>query len=111
MADLLIQEFKRTDLAMVRAKTGQEGVDEFKKTLPDLILLDLVLPDMKGFDALRQIRRLPGGPEVKVIIFSNLSENVEREEARRLGAIGYMVKANTELKEVIEKIYEVLNIS
>jgi len=108
MVDLLAHEFQTTNYEFVVAKTGKEGVDKYKEVKPDLILLDILLPDFNGFEALRQIRREPGGPETKVIVLSNLGEAADLEEARRLGTQGYLIKANTSLPEIIEKVRAVL---
>lgn len=109
MSDLLGQALERSGFESVAAKTGSEGVKKFEEAKPDLILLDLILPDQNGFEALRQIRRLPQGPETKVLVLSNLAKESNGEEAKRLGAVDYMVKANFSLDEIISKIREVLN--
>ena len=104
MSDLLTQALTRAGFEVANAKTGSEGVSKFQEWHPDLILLDLILPDQNGFEVLRQIRRMPGGPEVKVIVLSNLSRETQGEEAHRLGALDYLVKSNFSLDEIVEKI-------
>ena len=108
MSELLTQTLAHADFDIANAKTGGEGVSKFKEWHPDLILLDLILPDQNGFEALRQIRRSPGGPETKVIVLSNLSRDTQGEEASRLGVVDYLVKANFSLDEIIAKIKSVL---
>ena len=109
MSDLLGQALDKAGFEVAAAKSGTEGVDKFKEAKPDIILLDLLLPDQNGFEALRQIRRLPHGPETKVLVLSNLAKESNGEEAKRLGAVDYMVKANFSLDEIISKIREVLD--
>ena len=109
MMDLLGKELMRAGFNTVFAQNGKEAVEKFEAAHPDIILLDLILPDQSGFDALRQIRRKPGGPETKVIVFSNIAETLHVEEAKRLGAVDYLIKANFTLAEVIEKIRKHLN--
>ena len=104
MVDLLGRELTRAGFSMVVAGNGKEAVEKFESVHPDLILLDLILPDENGFDALRQIRRKPGGPEAKVIVFSNIAEMLHVDEAKRLGAVDYLIKANYTLAEVVEKV-------
>ena len=111
MSDLLTTALVHADFAIANAKTGGEGVSKFQEWHPDLILLDLILPDQNGFEALRQIRRMPGGPEIKVMVLSNLSRETQGEEATRLGVLDYMVKSNFSLDEIIAKIRTVLGIS
>ena len=110
MSDLLTQTLARAGFDVANAKTGGEGVKLFQEWHPDIILLDLILPDQNGFEALRQIRRLPGGPEEKVIVLSNLSRETQGEEAGRLGVVDYLVKSNFSLEEIIARVKSVLNI-
>lgn len=103
MAELLVQELTGAGFKVLVAKNGKDGFSKFKEESPDLIVLDVLLPDQRGFEVLRQIRR-EGGADAKVIILSNLSEEHDKEEARRLGVVDYLVKANTSLPEIIDKI-------
>ena len=104
MADLLGREISGAGFELATAKTGKEAVDKFPTVKPDLILLDLLLPDLNGLEVLRQIRRLEGGPETKVVVLSNLSAERDVEDAKRLGVVSYLVKANTSLPEIVDKV-------
>jgi len=108
MGDLLMRALDRAGFEVIIAKTGGEGVKKFHETQPQVILLDLLLPDENGFEALRKIRRSEGGPAVKVIVLSNLSRESNLEEAQRLGALDYLVKVNFSLDEIIAKVRSVL---
>ena len=108
MIELLGGELKNTGIEATIAKTGLEAVKKFTEVKPDLILLDLMLPDQNGFEALRQIRRDPAGMAVKVIVLSNLSERSDMEEAKRLGVLEYLVKAHHSLPEIVERIQKAL---
>ena len=108
MSDLLTTALARVGFDVSNVKTGAEGVRLFGEWHPDLILLDLILPDQNGFDALRQIRRMPGGPEAPVIVLSNLTQDAQGEEATRLGASDYLVKSNFSLDEIVAKVKAVL---
>ena len=104
MADLLGREIFGAGFELATAKTGKEAVDKFPTVKPDLILLDLLLPDLNGLEVLRQIRRMEGGPETKVVVLSNLSSERDIEDAKRLGVTNYLVKANTSLPEIVDKL-------
>lgn len=108
MIDLLVNELVNAGFDTAVAKTGKEGVEKLIEKKPDLVVLDLLLPDQDGFETLRQIRRSPGGPAIKVIILSNIAEGQNIEEAKRLGAIDYLVKANLSLADILEKVKTVL---
>ncbi len=70
----------------------------------DMILLDLLLPEVDGFTILQKIREDQKLHEVPVIIFSNLSEEKDIEKATKLGVSEFMVKSNFTLDELAEKI-------
>lgn len=108
LTELLVAELKNAGLAVTLAKTGQEGVAQFQSGAPDLVVLDLMLPDMNGFEALREIRRLPEGREVKVVVLSNVAEGPQIEEAKRLGVAASLLKINFSVAEVVEKIRQIL---
>ena len=108
MSDLLTTALIHAGFDVANAKTGGEGIRKFEEWHPDLILLDLILPDQNGFEALRQIRRMSGGPEAKVIVLSNLARESNGEEAARLGTIDYLVKSNFALDEIVAKIKSAL---
>ena len=108
MVDLISQALKSDEYTLLLAKNGTEGIEKCQAEHPNLVLLDIILPDQNGFDVLRQIRQMEGGNEIQVIVFSNLSEQNQKDEATRLGAIDYMIKANTSLPEITEKVKSVL---
>lgn len=108
MVELLANELKNAGLETYSFQIGQAAIDKFTELQPDLILLDLLLPDKNGFEVLREIRRLPNGVDTKVIIISNMAEDADRDEARRLGVQEYLIKANYSLPEILVKIQAVL---
>lgn len=109
MVDLLTKELQQGGFDVVVAHTGTEGVQKFKEVKPDLVLLDLFLPDLNGFEVLRQIRQDEVGYTTKVVILSNASEEQNIKEAQRLGVVDYLVKANFSLPEIVEKIRGVVS--
>lgn len=75
----------------------------------DVILLDLVMPTMDGFELLDLIKKEKLSPEAKVIILSNLGQPADIEKARALGANGYVIKASATPSEVVDKVMIVLS--
>ncbi len=108
MVELLAKDLETAGFEVVVAKNGNEGVKKFEESAPDIVLLDLLLPDQNGFETLRQIRRHPGGPATKVMILSNIAEGPDMEEAKRLGVVEYLIKANFTMQEIVKKIKEAL---
>jgi len=74
----------------------------------DLILLDLLLPKVDGFEILKQLREKEETKNAPVIVFSNLSEEKDIKKAQALGISAYMIKSNFTLDELSEKIKEIL---
>ena len=108
MIELFAKAAAEAGFQVVNIKTGKEAVERIEEIDPDLTVLDVLLPDMNGFEILRRIRRTSGGPIRKVFIMSNVSEARDMDEARRLGALEYLIKTNITLPEVMEKIQKVL---
>lgn len=94
----------------LEAENGKEGVDVALAKHPDLILLDLIMPEMDGMTALKKIRQDPWGAKVPVIILTNLSATTEPlvEGVVRDKPLFYLVKSDWKLHDVVEKIQEVL---
>ena len=86
------------------ALDGEQGWQFIQKRTPDLVLLDMIMPGMNGFDLLKKIRAEERFKDVIVIIFSNLGQEQEIADARELGAVDFLFKADFTLREVLEKI-------
>ena len=86
------------------ASNSKQAFDNLNKQIPDLILLDLLLPDVDGFEILKEIREDAKWKTVPIIVFSNLSEEGDITKAKALGVTEFMVKANFTLDELAEKI-------
>ena len=91
------------------AAKGGEVVKKLKGQKYDLVLLDLVLPELTGFEILQKIRREEGLSGTKVLVLSNLGEKENVSKASRLGAVDYLVKAHYTPSEVIEEVKKILN--
>ncbi len=88
------------------ATNGEEGLSMAQQEVPSLILLDMILPRMSGFDFLKMIKKEKELESVPVIVLSNLGQDADVELAKELGAVDYLVKANHSFRSVIEKIDE-----
>jgi len=95
---------------ILAASNGEEGLQIMKKTVPDLLLLDLLLPSIDGFEVLAKMRADPNLNKVRVMVFSNLSEEKDIKRAKDLGVVDYLVKANFTLDELAERIKELLTL-
>ena len=87
---------------------GLQALKSLESEIPDLMLLDIIMSGMDGFEVLKKIKADPRYDKMAVIIFSNLGQEHEVEEGKRLGADEFLVKANFTLKEVVDKINNLL---
>jgi DNA-binding response OmpR family regulator len=104
LANVLSLELKNDGFEVQHAENGKDAISLAKKTQFDLILLDVVMPVMDGFETLEAM--LEEGIHVPTIILSNISQEEEKAKAKKLGAIGYIVKSDTSLAEIIDQVRE-----
>jgi CheY-like chemotaxis protein len=98
----------RHGFTVLTASDGEEALKLAESNEPDLILLDVVMPKMNGFDVLRVLKREPATSAIPVIVLSNLEQQNDIATARELGAAGFWVKANVGLEELVERIQSAL---
>ena len=98
-------------IRVVPAHTGEEGILKAKLERPDLVLLDLMLPDIRGSEVILHIKELPGLENVPIFILSNFGDHEEVELCMKNGARAYLVKSNTLPSEVVEIVMRELGIS
>ena len=108
MTTLLSREFAREGFDVTLAANGEDAPHLFRESNPDVMIIDILLPKKNGIEALRDIRALPDGANVPAVILSNLEEVSYMKEAETLGVKAYLIKANTQLPEIVAKVKEVL---
>lgn len=91
------------------AGNGEEGLEQIKQKKPDLVLLDLILPQKDGYQVLEEIRQDKDIKDIKVFILSNLGQNGEVEKGKQKGADDYFIKANLTPARLVEKVRERVN--
>src|SRR3989344_3444321 len=104
LGDVLIQKIKKEGFDAVLARDGKEGFEKIKSWKPDLILLDIVLPSMNGYEILEAKFKDPDIAPIPVIIISNSGQPVEITRALDLGVKDYLVKAQFDPEEVMVKV-------
>jgi len=105
---VLSSKVKSLNFSVIEAKDGEQALNKFKKELPDLVLLDIVMPLKSGFEVLEEIK-IKQKSKVPVLILSNLSESQDIETGKNLGASDYIIKSNLTLKEIMIKINKALD--
>jgi CheY-like chemotaxis protein len=93
---------------VISALDGESGLRLAKSQKPALVLLDLVLPKIDGFEVLEQLRGDPATKEIPVIILTNLERMDDVEKSLALGAKTYLTKSSYSLVEVVEKVKKAL---
>ncbi len=90
--------------SVLEAEDGQEALDLAIKEELDLILLDIMMPKLSGFEVLEKMKYNPKTQDIPVIILSNLGQEKEVNRGKALGAVDYLIKADVHLTEVLDKI-------
>jgi len=101
-------KFEADGFEVQLANNGVRGVALVEAFLPDMILLDLQMPEMDGTEALRVIRKNEWGKNIPVIVLTNLGEEESPKEIRALGIHSYIVKADLTPRQVVQRVKEAL---
>lgn len=96
--------FHDKEYTIATATDGSTAIEMARRLKPNVILLDLLLPKMDGFDVLKNLKSDPKLKSIPVVVLSNLGDTADIRRATELGASDYFVKANTNLSELAEKI-------
>jgi len=91
-------ELKERGIQAIKARDGEQAIEEIDKQQPDLLLLDLRMPKVDGFGVLEHIAKK--GYSFPVVVFSNISDQVEIDKAKDLGVKDYIVKSNIDWDEI-----------
>jgi CheY-like chemotaxis protein len=101
-------QLKSAGYALEVAKNGQEALVWLEKNTPDLVLLDLLMPDMNGFEFLDRIKKFPKRKGIYIYAWSNLTQKKDVELAKQKGIDGFLIKSDYTPKKLAEKVAEIL---
>lgn len=107
LVDIYTSKLKQSGFEVEAVEDGDSALNKIKEKKPDLVVLDIVLPNIDGWEILRRIKA-EGLKDLKVIILSNLSQKEEVEKGLSLGAVKYLIKAHYTPTEVVEEIKKLL---
>ena len=102
-------KFEMEGFKVIMAEDGEKAVRLASKEAPNIVLLDIILPKVNGFDVLRQLKGNPATAAIPVILLTNLSQKDEIEQGLKIGAEDYLIKAHFMPSEVVDKIKKVLS--
>ncbi len=106
LCDILSSKLKSEGYEISSAKDGESGLEKIKRLKPDLVLLDIIMPKMNGFFVLEQKTLDATIAKIPVIIISNSGQPVEIERAKTLGAKDWLIKADFDPEQVIDKVIQ-----
>lgn len=101
-------KFSLENYEVEMAENGRIGVEKAKTFLPDIVLTDILMPVMDGFDVIKNLKAEEATKNIPIIIMSNLGQEDHIQKGLQLGAVGYIVKSQYKPQEVVDKIKEVL---
>lgn len=100
--------FHAGDFTIASATDGDTALKMTERIKPDIVLLDLLLPKMNGFDCLKDLKANPTLKNIPVIVLSNLGDKESIDKAMNLGALDYFIKADTDLTTLQDKVKKIL---
>lgn len=108
LRELIVKKLEREGYETSEAVDGEEGFLKIKTEKPNLVLLDLILPSIDGFEVLSKMKEDASLTQIPVIILSNLGQREDIERGLKLGAVDYLIKAHFTPGEIIEKVKNAL---
>jgi len=108
LTDIYTIKLKEAGFSIRTALNRDQCFERIEEEMPDIVLLDVVLPSVCGIDILKEIKADHKYDKIKVIILSNLGQKEEIEEGIKLGAEKYLIKADNTPSQVVKEIKEIL---
>ncbi len=106
--DMYTLKFTQEGYEVTQAENGKDGLEAAKKMVPDIVLLDIILPQMDGFTVLKSLKADPKLKDIPVVLLTNLGQDGDVKKGIELGAVDYLIKANFTPSQVVDKVKSVL---
>jgi two-component system, OmpR family, phosphate regulon response regulator PhoB len=104
LSSLMKARLEKEGFTVIQAFNGEEAIETLKTEVPDVIILDLIMPKVTGFEVLQNISISPQLAKVIIIVLSNLAQDSDVEKARQFGAKEYFVKVKVSIDDLVGKI-------
>ncbi len=108
LLDMYSVKFKENGFEIDVARSGGEALDKIAKAKYDIMLLDIIMPMLDGFEVLARMKRERIAADMPVVVFSNLGQKEDIERGMSLGAKDYIIKAHFTPSEVVEKVKHIV---
>jgi two-component system alkaline phosphatase synthesis response regulator PhoP len=99
---------ERAGYQVMTASTGTDALELLKKHKPDLLMLELMIPKMNGFELLQTMKKNSRLSKIPVLVLTNLSQDSDREEAESFGVADFLVKSDISLQDVLHRVDQLL---
>lgn len=110
LANVYVMRLQAEGFKVVRVSNGEEALQAALQSKPDLILLDVMMPKVSGFDVLDILRNTPETANAKVIMLTALSQAADRERAQALGVDDYLVKSEVVIADIVDRVKQHLGV-
>ena len=104
MIDLLQRKLQKEGYEISVARDGEEGLKAMREVGPNLVLLDIIMPKMGGFEVMEEMGKNKELKKIPVIVISNSGQPVELDKAQKLGAKDWLIKTEFDPQEVVDKV-------
>ena len=101
-------KFTEKNFEVIVAMDGVEAINELQKKIPDIILLDLLMPKKDGFEVLTELKKKIEWKDIPVVVATNLGQSEDIKRALAMGANNYFVKSNVRIDEVVDTVMKTI---
>jgi len=108
LANMVGKRMIETGAELIQVVDGAKAFDVIKATQPQVVVLDLLMPNVDGFEILRKVKEDTSTKHIPVIVLSNLGQKSEVERATELGAVKFIIKATVGLDQIVPEIARAL---
>lgn len=106
LRNLCVRKLEKEEFNVIYAVDGEDGLKKIQEEKPDLVLLDILLPGLNGFDVVSAVKNNPEVADIPIILLSNLGDKSDVDKGLGLGANDYLIKAHFTPGEIVDKVRE-----
>ena len=111
ISSLLVKKFEGAGAIVSTCAAGDIAKAEITKVMPNIIIMDIMLPGADGFNVLQQLKADASTKDIPVVMLSNLAEKVQIDKAKKYGAVSFLIKATLSVDEIVAEIAKQLKVN